>query len=272
MASSTSLSGTLTLILRPAERAAPLVELIESAGGKAIVSPVISREPISDDTRSQLDHLTSRLGEFEWVAVTSVNAVSELVASLGRSHDEPVEAVARQTRWATVGPATTRALAQHGIVTEFEASENSAAGMLAQWPAPSSPPGQDRSRVLLPLGDLASTQLEDGLAARGFDCERVHVYRTVSHAASPEALAAWRDGDVDAVVLTSGSIVREFAKQFDPLTVIPQLAPHTPTFVAIGDPTTRTAHACGLSVDIVANQASTRGLFDALTRALALAQ
>lgn len=266
-ASSSALAGTITLVLRPAGRSAQLVSLIESAGGEALVSPLITREPIADDQSRHLDQLITDLGSFEWVAVTSVNAVSELVSAMRRANPaSPIVEQASQVSWATVGGATTAALAEHGIVVEFEANENSALGMLKEWPDTT----PNSRRVLLPLGDLASTQLEDGLTARGYTCERVNVYRTVSHPATDQALGAWRDGDVDAVILTSGSIVREFARQFDPLSVIPEMAPYFPLFIAIGEPTTRAAAAVGLSVDIVAKSATQQGLFDALVRAVAL--
>lgn len=269
MASRGPLSGFTTLILRPAQRAAPLVELIEHAGGKTIVSPLITRAVISDDSRSILDSLTVDLGSFAWVAVTSVNAVDELVASFGRVNPEVSVAVqGSRVRWATVGPATTKALAAHGILTSFEASENSAAGMLRDWP--DVPALGSSPKVLLPQGDLASDQLAAGLRLLGFESVPVVVYRTLSIPASHDAIGAWKDGDVDMVVLTSGSVVREFVKQFDPFEVLPELEPYLPAFIAIGSPTTRTAQAAGLSVDIVANNASNQGLFDALVRAAIL--
>lgn len=279
------LSGFTTLILRPTDRAAQLVELVRAAGGEAIVSPLISRAEIAQDSRAFLDSLTRDLASFSWVAVTSVNAVTELVQSMARTHpDHSVSEAAASVRWATVGPATTAALAQFGIVAEFEASENSAAGMLSDWPvAPAEPPSQSpnpdpspspspsqRQRVLLPQGDLASKQLATGLESLGFTAVPVTVYHTVSCPATADALGAWKDGDVDLVVLTSGSVVREFVKQFDPHEVLPTLEPYVPAFIAIGSPTTRAALASGLSVDIVANNATNQGLFDALVRAATL--
>lgn len=280
------LSGFTTLILRPPDRAAQLVELVRAAGGEAIVSPLISRAEITQDSRAFLDSLTRDLASFSWVAVTSVNAVTELVQSMARTHpDHSVSEAAASVSWATVGPATTAALAQFGIVAEFEASENSAAGMLSDWPVapaePAEPPSQrprpdpnqrpsPSPRVLLPQGDLASTQLASGLDALGFTAVPVTVYHTVSCPATADALGAWKDGDVDLVVLTSGSVVREFVKQFDPHEVLPTLEPYVPAFIAIGSPTTRAALASGLSVDIVANNATNQGLFDALVRAATL--
>ncbi|WP_333811911.1 uroporphyrinogen-III synthase [Timonella senegalensis] len=263
-----SLDGTTTLILRPTERAAGLTRLVEAAGGLVITCPLVRRELISDDSRELVDKATRDLGQFGWVAVTSVNAVDELTASLERTHPgTPLSVVAAQTRWATVGPATTRALEAKGIVVNFEAAENSAAGMLAAWPEQ----GRERGRVLLPLGDLATSQLEDGLAAMGYATTRVTVYRTVSTPATSEALEAYRYGEIDAVIASSGSVVREFVKQFDPLAAA-QLGGEPPALVAIGSPTARTANAMGLSVTTIATTATDHGLFDALERAINLSK
>jgi len=267
-----ALAGTTTLVLRPANRATELVALIEQAGGQALVSPLISRAQISDDTRASLDSLTQDLGRFAWVAVTSVNAVDELAQSIARTHPGvALRDAARETRWASVGPATTRALETRGIVVNHEAAENSAAGLLANWPEvpnPSQPAGTTPD-VLLPLGNLASTQLEEGLGGMGYRTTRITAYLTVSHPASEDALAAYRAGDVDAVIVTSGSGVREFVKQFDPL-AHSALTGTRPIVVAIGEPSARTANAMGLGVDTIAHNATNRGLFDALIRGFAL--
>lgn len=95
----------------------------------------------------------------------------------------------------------------------WEATENSASGMLAQWPAANTHT-DPRTAVLLPLGNLATTQLETGLTSAGYTPTRVTTYLTVAHPAPPSALAAWRAGRIDAVILTSGSIVEQFVAQF----------------------------------------------------------
>lgn len=142
MADRLVLDGCHALILRPVDRAQPLVDLIVGAGGRATTAPLITREPISGGQRAELDAHTANLAGFAWVAVTSVNAVAEVVDSIIRTHSQRrVAEVARGTRWASVGRATTRALAEHGIEVAFEAKENSAAGMLTEWPAMQPPAG-----------------------------------------------------------------------------------------------------------------------------------
>ncbi|WP_435298841.1 uroporphyrinogen-III synthase [Timonella sp. A28] len=260
------LAGTTTLVLRPADRAASLIDAIHAAGGQAICAPLITRAALNDDERDVLDRAIAEVHTYAWVAITSVNAVSEIISSCARMFpDVPLADVAARTKWATVGPATTRALEAHGIIVDFEASENSAAGMLAAWPQhPAS------GTVLLPLGNLASTQLEDGLLERGFHTTRVTAYTTISHPAPLTALQAWNAGDVDAVIMTSGSGVREFVHQFDPLSTGRE--DPRPLIITIGEPTARVANAMGLSVDVIAKTATNRGLFDALNRGFSLVE
>lgn len=270
VADSLVLSGCRALILRPVDRAQPLVDLIVGAGGRAVTAPLITREPISGGQRAELDAHTANLGGFAWVAVTSVNAVTELVDSITRTHPgHSVVEVAQGTRWASVGRATTRALAGQGIEVAFEAKENSATGMLNEWPASHSPTrfSADAPRVLLPVGNLATTQLEDGLTALGYEPIRVTAYLTVPHQAPTEVITTWHEGGLNAVILTSGSIVDQFAHQFTypPATGIGNH--HLPLIVAIGEPTRRAAARHGIPVHAVADRASNTGLFNALVTA-----
>ena len=260
------LDGWRVLIPRAPGRGAGLARLVEQAGGTAVVAPLVSRADIGDDDRAVLDTAVAGLrdGDVAWVAVTSVNAVDELVASAARVDAgpgrEPLARIARGTRWAAVGPATARALAAVGITVDLVATENSAVGLLAEWPevervtdtAPA-------PRVLLPLGDLARPTLETGLRERGFAPVRVTTYRTVSHPAPPEVVSAWREGRFDAVVLTSGSVAREVAEQLGPREDV--------SVVAIGEPTRRAAVETGQQVAAVARTADDDGLLAALVEA-----
>ncbi len=142
------------------------------------------------------------------------------------------------------------------------ATENSAVGLLAEWPEVENETDAENApapRVLLPLGDLARPTLETGLRERGFAPVRVTTYRTVSHPAPPEVVSAWREGRFDAVVLTSGSVAREVAEQLGPREDV--------SVVAIGEPTRRAAVETGQQVAAVARTADDDGLLAALVEA-----
>lgn len=262
------LDGWNVLVPRAPGRGAGLARLVEQAGGSAVVAPLVSRADIGDDDRAVLDGAVAGLrdGDVAWVAVTSVNAVDELVASAARVDagpgPDPLARLARGARWAAVGPATARALAAVGITVALVATENSAVGLLAEWPeVEHETDAAPAPRVLLPLGDLARPTLETGLRERGFEPLRVTTYRTVSHPAPPEVVSAWRDGCFDAVVLTSGSVAREVAGQLGPREDV--------SIVAIGEPTRRAAVETGQQVAAVAQTADDDGLLAALVEARA---
>lgn len=295
-AESPALDGWHVLVPRAPGRGAGLARRVEAAGGTAVVAPLVSRADIGPDDQALLDAAVTELaaGRVAWVAVTSVNAVDELAASarrvadvVGLGDESPgsvLGRLARHARWAAVGPATARALGAVGVAVDLVATENSAVGLLAEWPAPepasvSSEPAATSSeagapaaadalsasdaasapRVLLPLGDLARPTLEEGLRERGYEPLRVTTYRTVSHPAPAEVVATWRAGGFDAVVLTSGSVAREVADQLGPRADV-----HA---VAIGEPTRRAAVETEQAVAAVAQTADDDGLLAALVAA-----
>lgn len=295
---STPLAGRTVLVPRAPERAAGLAATLRDAGARVLVSPAIERARV-DDT-APVDGAVARLahGDFAWVVVTSVNAIDELVASAARQGVELGD-VARRARWAAVGPATRRALEAVGIQVDLEPTENSARGLIAAFatrastdhastPANHASTSADQSStsrdqgsvsadlpstlrgrgevargrgvVLLPQGDLAAPTMHDGLHDLGYVPHVVTVYRTVTHALAPEVVAAWRAGAVDAVVLTSGSVAREVARQLGPRDDV--------VGVAIGDPTARAARDVGLRLDVVAERPTDAALAAALRDAL----
>ncbi len=280
-----ALAGRTVLVPRAPERAAGLAATLRGAGAHVLVSPAIERAPVEDT--APVDGALARLvhGDFAWVVVTSVNAIDELLASAARQGVDLGDA-ARRARWAAVGPATRRALEAVGVTVELEPDENSARGLVAAFaalpPSDQASTPADRSStsgnqgstsgdqgstsrgrgvVLLPQGDLAAPTMHDGLHDLGYVPHVVTVYRTVTHTLAPDVVAAWRAGAVDAVVLTSGSVAREVARQLGPRDDV--------VGVAIGDPTARAARDVGLRLDAVAERPTDAALAAALVGALA---
>jgi porphobilinogen synthase len=259
MADSAPLRGMTVLIARSHERGDRLATLIVAAGGQAIVAPLTEQVTVTGPDRRVLDDTMSEAlaGGFDWVIVTSVNAVQALLATPGLTDaiaDRVVEP-ARTLQWAAVGPGTARALANAGIAVNLVPRNHSADGLLAEWPAL---PASGRSRVLLPLGDRARATLERGLATRGFEPVRVTAYRTIPCPAPPSVATAWAAGEFNAVALTSGSVVRELAEQLGVRQDV--------VAVAIGEPTREAAVNVGQPVGAIARSADDAGLLQALLR------
>lgn len=224
---------------------------------------MISRAEIDDAQRAEVRDVVARLaaGSFACVVVTSVNAIDELVSAAAHV---ATGLAASPTRWAAVGPATAQALRDVGIEPTFVAAENSARGLLAEWPDVAGDAGPGSNRVLLPLGDLAEPTLERGLPALGYEPVRITTYRTVSHPAPPEVVADWTAGRFDVVVLTSGSVAREVVQQLG--------ARDDVLAVSIGEPTRRAAEKAGQRVTTVAAAATDDALFRAIISAVSTPQ
>jgi uroporphyrinogen-III synthase len=254
------LTGRTVLLPRSPRRGAALAALLRDAGADVTVAPVIERAPALDG-----DALADAVrdvvgGRYAWTVITSINAVDALATSAA---DLGVALADAPTRWAAVGPATLRALRAIDVEPALVPDDASAAGLVAVFPQPRSAANRDVARdtppstttsVLLPLGDLATPTLRDGLTGLGWTPHVVTAYRTV-RSDLPADVVARR---FDLAVVTSGSVAREIAAQ---------LGTHVPV-VAIGRPSAEVAHDVGLTVTVVADRPTDAALAAAVRTAL----
>jgi len=192
-------------------------------------------------------------GGFDWLAVTSRNAVLAMAAiatANARRLGEPIP----PARVATVGEATRSVCASVGLdVALVPTARQDARGIVAEFP---DGPG----RVLVPLGDLAGPVLARGLARKGWDVTEVEAYRVIDGpGVGPDVAAALAAGEFDAVLLTSGSVAERYA---------PFAAPAGTLMIAIGATTAASARAAGLAVDAISTVPSHAGIMEALENAL----
>ena len=185
------LSGIGILITRPARQAAALASEIAAVGGAPVVFPTIVILPPTD--RAALDRAQQRLDYYDYAIFVSANAVEYGVGDA--------------TRWPrhlvafAPGPGTAAALASVGISNvRIPSTSMDSEGLLA---LPEFIAVADK-RVLIFRGGGGREVLGDTLAERGAEVDYVDCYRRVK----PEQrvgglLAAWREGRIDAVTLTS---------------------------------------------------------------------
>jgi len=251
-ASRTALHGKRILVTRAAMQAQDLVARLQELGAVPIVLPVIQTVPPADNYAA-LDAALRQLASFDWVVFTSPNGVShtwQRLTALG------LEAHALRTvRLAAIGPATTAALARHGLQAAAVPERYIAEALLEAIPHPA---GQ---RFLLPLADLARDTLRLGLQAAGAEVVAVPAYSTVLAEITPEARMALDTG-VDILTFTSGSTVRNFVEQVG-VSTAQRLAAQA-RVVTIGPMTAATARELGLRVDVVATEHTIAGLVDAM--------
>ena len=197
-----ALEGRRLILTRPDAQAGDFEARVTALGGDPLIAPAIAVEPPESWTIT--DAALRRFGTYDWVAVTSANAVRALVGradAIGIDRD-----LLCQARLAVVGPATASAAADALRRPDVVPSVHTAEGLAAELT------DVGNSRVLLPRGDLAGDALPAALRARGAFVDEVIVYRTVPGAGVPTIVRRVREGTVDALLFASASAVRFVAE------------------------------------------------------------
>lgn len=220
-----------------------VADRLRRLGADPLVVPLVAFAPPEDP--AALDAAIDRLrtGGYAWLVVTSATTVDVLV--------ERGTTVPPGTRVAAVGAATRAACERAGIAVDLvPQADHSALGVAEALPA-------DAGRVLLPQSDLADPDPARVLRARGVAVDAVVAYRTRPVVVDPAVQAAVRRGEMDAVLVTSGSVARQVAAQLGPL-------PATTLVACLGPRTAAEAQAAGLHVTVTASERSVAALLDAV--------
>jgi uroporphyrinogen-III synthase len=244
-----SLSGRTILVTRPQERAAELIKSLRARGAAAIEAPAIRLEPAP--AGSALDRAINAVaaGKYSWVVFTSPKTVEVFFSRGGTLRSSGFPA-----RMAAVGDGTAEALRGHGREPDLIPRAFTTASLGRRFP-------RGDGEVLLPRADIASTELEEAVRAKGWTPVRVTAYRTIVPRSLPrEARRAIEDGRVDAIVFTSASTVEGFVRLAGVV--------NGPKVVCMGPVTARAARQAGLRVHAVARPHTVDGLVSALERAL----
>jgi uroporphyrinogen-III synthase len=259
------LAGRRVVVTRTRTQAPTLVDRLERLGASVVELPVIAVvDPV--DGGQALDRAAHRLvsGAYQWVALTSSNAVTRLLSVLDH---RPVPST---VRWAAVGTATARAMAEAGVLADLvpavslsEALVEAFPPVVAMGPASSGHPterGPEPSgTVLFPRAETVRGTLAAGLRAKGWLVDEVVAYRTVASIPAPEAVDAARRAD--AITFTSSSTV-EHALELLGADGLP------PVVVSIGPVTSGSARAAGVEVTREAQPHTIEGLVEAVVWAL----
>lgn len=242
------------LITRPRAQADAFAGRLRAAGFEPVFFPVIEIQPVENNLA--LERALSKLGCYDWIVFTSVNAV-EVVFDRFADYlgTEALDGAA--TRFAAIGPKTAAALQARAIRPDFVPEEFVAEAIL---------PGLGDLRgkwVLLPRAEIARKALPEAICEAGGIPHEIAVYRTLPAQPDPDGLAALRSG-VDVVTLTSPSTVENFlaiARQhgLDPLAL-----PGNPLFACIGPITEQAAREHGLVKLATAREYTTEGLLEVI--------
>jgi len=245
------LDGRRVAVTRGKQGEDALSERLRELGAEVLDFPAIAVAPPAD--LAPLDAALRRLGEFQWVAFASANAVEQTLARMAVLGIPP--RVLSAPRLAAVGPATAERLARAvrapDLVPEVSRGRALAAALA---------PRVRGERVLVPRAEEGRPELLDGLAAAGADVAAPVAYRTV--AVPPETLrplgGLLERGEVDALAFASPSAVESVVAALGSRLI-------SATAVAVIGPTTaEAARAAGLRVDIEPRDSTGAALAEAI--------
>lgn len=252
-----SLAGVRVVVTRARAQASELVRRLGDLGADVIELPVIAIDGPADGGAA-LAAAADRIvdGGYEWVVVTSSNAVGRLADALG------TRSVPATTRWAAVGTSTAKALRTRGIEPDLVPPEAVSDALVAVFPRTGSDgaPGPGAGRALFVRAERVRDVVAPGLAGKGWEVDEAVAYRTVAGTVDAGAVEAARAADV--VAFTSSSTVERTVDLLGVDGVPPLVA-------SIGPVTSATARAAGLQVTVEAVEHTLGGLVAAVAAACA---
>jgi uroporphyrinogen III methyltransferase / synthase len=245
------LYGRTVAVTRAREQASGLAARLRALGAEVGEAPAIRVVP--------LDPPAPDPSRYDLVCLTSPNGVRLL---FGRLADAGLDARALHgARVAAIGPATARALREHGVLADVlpdRAVAESLVEALGDVPV---------ERALIARARVARDVLPDALRERGAEVDVLELYETVAERLSDEQLDAVRDADY--VTFTSASTVGNLLSALGDRG---SAALATPRLASIGPVTSDALRAHGLEPAIEADPHDVDGLLAALVRDVSVAE
>lgn len=190
------------VLTRPVNQSQSLKTKFEAEGAKVLLFPLITiyAAPITISFKV--------IQEMDWIVLTSANAVREFAVWLNQLGKNYLSL--RNSRFAVIGPATGKALAEYGITAALMPKQyvaDALAEALVHYV--SNPQGL---RVLLPQSDKARPSLADTLQKHGMVVTALPCYRTEAYTPNPQEIVRLIEFDPEIIVFFSPSAVEGFCQ------------------------------------------------------------
>ena len=250
------LAGKHVVVTRAPHQASELADLLRARGAEPLLYPCIDIAPPEDTGPLDSALRQAAAGGFDWLVLTSANAVMMLARRLEALDIHP--AALSSLSVAAIGPATAEAAHDRLGLDVSVVPEESVAEALAGALRPA--PGM---RILLPQSEIARPALAESLTAAGADVTAVVAYRNIVGSGGVELPALLEAREVDAITFTSASTVRNFLRRLaDEGGVSPDLA--GVCVACIGPVTAQIARALRLTVAVMPAEHTLEGLMAGL--------
>ena len=244
--SSKPLTGWCVLVPRGGPWGDGVAASLRSQGAVPVIAPLINFAPSRDQAALDQAIVDLGAGQFSWVTITSATTVDVLAAYQVR--------IPQETHVAAVGETTASALTAMGYRVDLVPEKDNSAEALAEKLI-----GQVSSpqRILTLRSEIARTLLTDRLTEAGHDVRSVIAYRTIGVPVSDRIAAQVRSGQINAVLVTSGSVAEQVRLQFGDM-------PDSTVIAVIGPRTAEDARRLGLRVNVVAKVQTVDALIEAV--------
>ena len=247
------LSGKTILVTRSKDSSAELRSLLESRKASVICFPTIEiKNPESWD---ECDKTIWKLAEYSSVCFTSKNAVTKFVERIRSIRPQAVDTLGTRNIFA-VGEKTKRTLESCGFSVLATPKHTSAKEFAAMFQAHKI----KGAKILFPKSSIAREELPKQLRSMGAEVDEIVVYQTIIP--EPNNLVQIRqmflENKIDIATFFSPSSILNFIEMMGS-----EVLAHT-AIAAIGPTTAETAQQLGLTVAILAQQATTEGLVEAI--------
>lgn len=249
------LAGRQVVVTQAAEQAPELAALLMQAGATPLLYPCLAIAPPAADASALDQALQSAVcGNFDWLVLTSANAVRSVAARIAALGLAPRQLAG--VRVATVGAATAAAVRTLlGLDVALTPAEEVAEGLATALAAVVQP----GDRVLLPQAARARDVLVQRLKATGAAVTHVVAYETVRGSGGVDLPGLLTRRAVDAVTLASSSAFTFLLERLtreggDPASL------HNVCLACIGPITARTVRGAGFTPAVVSAQQSLEGL------------
>lgn len=223
---------TTVLLPRPAGTDADAA-LLERSGVTPVADPYVEILPLLDEATMAARQRLAGLMPAAALVVTSVRALRALI-----DHVE----VDRGTRVFAIGPTSAAACTDAGFadvrVPEDGADNVALTRLLAR---------EHPEAIVIPRSSAAPSSLVDDLRGLGITVHDAVLYATMTIRQAPSTVAALCAGDIDAVIVRSGSAARALAH------FVPAWPSHT-RVIAAGRSTALVLREVGIPVSAIATQ------------------
>lgn len=250
------LAGKTILITRSVGQSSQFSQLLQQQGAKVIEMPAIAIIPPA--SWEALDRVIAHLLEYDWLILTSANAVDYFFERLA-TQNKDARALSG-LKIAVVGEKTAQVLKQYGLKPDFIPSEFVADAIASDFPEP-----LKGKKVLFPRVESGGREvLVQQLSAKGAEVVEVAAYQsTCPDSFDPIALEALKQGMVDVLTFASSKTVKCFHQL---LIACGGVYLERICIASIGPQTSKTCQQLLGKVDVEATEYTLEGLTTAIVQ------